>query len=64
MLKPPIEMEKKNTPSFGKNDRHEKVIMIEPAKQLTHKINLPSFTKRRVAGYARVSTDHEDQTTS
>ncbi|HGS8834641.1 TPA: recombinase family protein, partial [Streptococcus agalactiae] len=42
----------------------KKVITIEPAKQVTHKVDLPSFTKRRVAGYARVSTDHEDQTTS
>ncbi|MBL6440874.1 recombinase family protein [Streptococcus suis] len=42
----------------------KKVITIEPAKQVSHKVDLPSFTKRRVAGYARVSTDHEDQTTS
>lgn len=42
----------------------KKVITIEPAKQVTHKVELPRFTKRRVAGYARVSTDHEDQTTS
>lgn len=42
----------------------KKIITIEPAKQVIHKVNLPSFTKRRVAGYARVSTDHEDQTTS
>lgn len=57
-------MEKKNTSSFRKDGRHEKVITIEPAKQVTHKVELPRFTKRRVAGYARVSTDHEDQTTS
>lgn len=42
----------------------KKVITIEPAKQVSHKVDLPSFTKRRVAGYARVSTDHEGQTTS
>lgn len=42
----------------------KKIITIEPAKQVTHKVDLPNFTKRRVAGYARVSTDHEDQTTS
>ncbi|MGO5139532.1 recombinase family protein [Streptococcus alactolyticus] len=41
-----------------------KIITIEPAKVVSHKSELPSLKKRRVAGYARVSTDHDDQTSS
>ena len=41
----------------------KKIITIEPAKTVSSAV-LPSLKKRRVAGYARVSTDQEDQTTS
>jgi site-specific DNA recombinase len=41
----------------------KKIITIEPAKTVRSS-ELPSLKKRRVAGYARVSTDHEDQTSS
>ncbi|MBF0710816.1 MULTISPECIES: recombinase family protein [unclassified Gemella] len=41
-----------------------KVITIEPAKIISQKNIIPSLTKRRVAGYARVSTDNEDQASS
>ncbi|MBF0746612.1 recombinase family protein [Gemella sp. 19428wG2_WT2a] len=41
-----------------------KVITIEPAKIVSQKNIIPSLTKRRVAGYARVSTDNEDQASS
>lgn len=33
-------------PLFRKDGRNEKVITIEPAKQVTYKVELPSFTKR------------------
>ncbi|MCW6665324.1 recombinase family protein [Aerococcaceae bacterium NML191219] len=43
----------------------KKIITIEPAKVTSHQSStLSSLKKRRVAGYARVSTDHEDQSTS
>ena len=41
----------------------KKIITIEPAKTIRSS-ELPSLKKRKVAGYARVSTDHDDQTTS
>lgn len=41
-----------------------KIITIEPATIVSHKSDFPSLKKRRVAGYARVSTDHDDQTSS
>lgn len=42
----------------------KKIITIEPATVHSNKVEQPKFTKRRVAGYARVSTDHEEQATS
>ncbi len=41
-----------------------KIITIEPAKVISHQADFSSLKKRRVAGYARVSTDHDDQTSS
>ncbi len=41
----------------------KKIITIEPAKTIRSS-ELPSLKKLKVAGYARVSTDHDDQTTS
>src|SRR5699024_359723 len=43
---------------------NKRVVTIEPAKMISHKAKLPSMKKRRVAGYARVSTDHEEQASS
>ncbi|MGX7087129.1 recombinase family protein [Gemelliphila palaticanis] len=42
---------------------NKKIITIEP-KRTVKSSELPSMKKRRVAGYARVSTDHEDQSSS
>lgn len=42
----------------------KKIITIEAATVHSNKVEQPKFTKRRVAGYARVSTDHEEQATS
>lgn len=42
----------------------KKIITIEAATVYSNKAEQPKFTKRRVAGYARVSTDHEEQATS
>lgn len=41
-----------------------KIITIEPAKPVSQVEESPIFTRRKVAGYARVSTDHEEQATS
>lgn len=41
----------------------KKIITIEPTKTIRSS-ELPSLKKRKVAGYARVSTDHDNQTTS
>ena len=42
----------------------KKVITIEPAKPVNQLEETTVFTRRKVAGYARVSTDHEEQATS
>lgn len=43
----------------------KKVITIEPSTPAYQRVETtPQFRRRRVAGYARVSTDHDDQTTS
>lgn len=43
----------------------KKVITIEPSTPAYQRVETTSqFRRRRVAGYARVSTDHDDQTTS
>lgn len=42
----------------------KKIITIEAATVYSNKAEQPKFTKRRVAGYARVSTNHEEQATS
>ncbi|GGE26786.1 recombinase family protein [Streptococcus himalayensis] len=42
----------------------KKVITIEPARPVHQVEETSVFTRRRVAGYARVSTDHEEQATS
>ncbi|MER0123336.1 recombinase family protein [Streptococcus sp. ZJ93] len=42
----------------------KKVITIEPARPVRQVEESSIFTRRRVAGYARVSTDHEEQATS
>ncbi|NEW66026.1 recombinase family protein [Carnobacteriaceae bacterium zg-84] len=42
----------------------KKIITIEADKRLSNQSKLPSVHKRKVAGYARVSTDLEDQASS
>ncbi|MFA9413956.1 MULTISPECIES: recombinase family protein [unclassified Streptococcus] len=42
----------------------KKVTKLEPVKQVSQHLPIPTLAKRRVAGYARVSTDHDDQATS
>ena len=43
---------------------NRKITTIQANKQLSHQSKLPSIKKKKVAGYARVSTDNEDQTSS
>ena len=43
---------------------NRKITTIQANKQLSHQSKLPSINKKKVAGYARVSTDNEDQTSS
>lgn len=47
-----------------KDSLYEKIIIIEATTVYSNKAEQPKFKKRRVAGYAKVSTDHEDQATS
>lgn len=42
----------------------KKVITIEASTSGYQRVDNHQFRRRRVAGYARVSTDHDDQTTS
>lgn len=39
----------------------KKIITIEPVKRSKVNRSIPTIKKRRVAGYARVSTDQEEQ---
>ena len=43
---------------------NRKITTIQANKKLSHQSKLPSIKKKKVAGYARVSTDNEDQTSS
>lgn len=43
---------------------NKKITTIKPTKQLSNQSKLPSIKKRKVAGYARVSTEHDDQVSS
>ena len=43
---------------------NRKITTIQANKHLSHQSKLPSIKKKKVAGYARVSTDNEDQTSS
>ena len=43
---------------------NRKITTIQANKQLSHQSKLLSINKKKVAGYARVSTDNEDQTSS
>lgn len=43
---------------------NKKITTIKPTKQLSNHSKLPSIKKRKVEGYARVSTEHDDQVSS
>ena len=46
------------------NEMNKKVITVKPATFISQQSKLPSVKKRKVAGYARVSTDQDEQQNS